>query len=46
MADGTVRHTHLLKKVELPRNLDEWAEFEIRYPDAFIGMYQFLVQKI
>ena len=46
MADGTVRHTHLLKKVEQPRNLDEWAEFEIRYPDAFIGMYQFLVQKI
>ena len=46
MADGTVRHTHLLKKEELPRNLAEWAEFEIRYPDAFIGMYQFLVQKI
>ena len=46
MADGTVRNTHFLKRVELPQNLAEWAEFEIKYPDAFIGMYQFLVKKI
>ncbi len=27
-------------------SLDAWHEFEMRHPDAFIGMYQFWVQKI
>ena len=46
MADGTVRRAHLFEKAKLPKNLGEWADFEISYPDAFVGMYQFLVQKI
>ena len=26
-------------------NLDHWSDFETRFPDAFAGMYVFLVQK-
>ena len=26
-------------------NLDHWNDFEIEFPNAFLGMYQFWVQK-
>jgi len=27
-------------------NLENWNEFEIKYPSTFLGMYQFYVRKI
>ena len=43
---ATHRHYGLKFPDDLSRtNLDHWQVFETEYPDTFIGMYQFWIQK-